>query len=42
MLLITGVTRYLDFKVISGSYVYRKHNIYKVPSTEKEAMTTSK
>lgn len=42
MLLITGVTRYLDFKVISGSYVYRNGSIYKVPSTEGEAMTTSK
>uniref|UniRef100_UPI00398E343A rab GDP dissociation inhibitor beta-like n=1 Tax=Pristiophorus japonicus TaxID=55135 RepID=UPI00398E343A len=38
MLLYTEVTRYLDFKVIEGSYVYKKGKIYKVPSTEKEAL----
>ncbi|KAJ8261797.1 hypothetical protein GJAV_G00158510 [Gymnothorax javanicus] len=41
MLLITQVTRYLDFKVIEGSYVYKKGSIYKVPSTETEALATS-
>ncbi|CAL9683281.1 unnamed protein product [Knipowitschia caucasica] len=38
MLLITQVTRYLDFKVIDGSYVFKGGKIYKVPSTEKEAL----
>ncbi|KAJ8373588.1 hypothetical protein SKAU_G00041680 [Synaphobranchus kaupii] len=38
MLLITQVTRYLDFKVIEGSFVYKKGSIYKVPSTETEAL----
>lgn len=42
MLLITQVTRYLDFKVIEGSFVYKKGNIYKVPSTEAEALASSK
>lgn len=42
MLLITSVTRYLDFKVITGSYVYKNRSIFKVPSTEAEALTTSK
>lgn len=42
MLLITSVTRYLDFKVVMGSYVYKNRSIFKVPSTETEAMTTSK
>ena len=41
MLLITQVTRYLDFKVIEGSYVYKKGSIYKVPSTETEALASS-
>ncbi|XP_023664624.1 rab GDP dissociation inhibitor beta [Paramormyrops kingsleyae] len=41
MLLITQVTRYLDFKVIEGSFVYKKGSIYKVPSTEAEALASS-
>uniref|UniRef100_A0A8D3DA70 Rab GDP dissociation inhibitor n=1 Tax=Scophthalmus maximus TaxID=52904 RepID=A0A8D3DA70_SCOMX len=40
MLLITQVTRYLEFKVVEGSYVYKGGKIYKVPSTETEAMTS--
>lgn len=42
MLLITQVTRYLDFKVIEGSFVYKGGKIYKVPSTETEALASSK
>uniref|UniRef100_A0AAZ3P131 Rab GDP dissociation inhibitor n=1 Tax=Oncorhynchus tshawytscha TaxID=74940 RepID=A0AAZ3P131_ONCTS len=41
MLLITQVTRYLDFKVIEGSFVYKKGAIYKVPVTETEALASS-
>ncbi|XP_069763712.1 rab GDP dissociation inhibitor beta-like [Narcine bancroftii] len=41
ILLYTEVTRYLDFKVVEGSYVYKKSKIYKVPSTETEAFTSS-
>ncbi|XP_028307094.1 rab GDP dissociation inhibitor beta [Gouania willdenowi] len=41
MLLITQVTRYLDFKVIEGSYVYKGGKIFKVPSTETEALSSS-
>ncbi|XP_041819713.1 rab GDP dissociation inhibitor beta [Chelmon rostratus] len=41
MLLITQVTRYLDFKVIEGSFVYKGGKIYKVPSTETEALASS-
>ncbi|KAG7454633.1 hypothetical protein MATL_G00261910 [Megalops atlanticus] len=41
MLLITQVTRYLDFKVIEGSFVYKKGSIYKVPSTETEALASN-
>lgn len=43
LLIHTGVTRYLEFKAIEGSYVYKgsKHAIYKVPSDEKEALATS-
>ncbi|KAJ8245294.1 hypothetical protein GJAV_G00269200 [Gymnothorax javanicus] len=40
MLVLTKVTKYLDFKVIDGSYVYKKGTIHKVPSCESEAMTT--
>lgn len=40
MLLITQVTRYLEFKVIEGSFVYKKGRIYKVPSTETEALAS--
>ncbi|KAM3588173.1 uncharacterized protein V6R79_023457 [Siganus canaliculatus] len=41
MLLITQVTRYLDFKVVEGSYVFKQGKIYKVPSTESEALSSS-
>lgn len=41
MLLYTEVTRYLDFKVIEGSFVYKGVKIYKVPSTEAEALASS-
>lgn len=42
MLYITKVTRYLEFKVIEGSFVYRgaKKSISKVPSTASEALST--
>ncbi|XP_069499423.1 rab GDP dissociation inhibitor alpha-like isoform X2 [Ambystoma mexicanum] len=40
MLLYTEVTRYLDFKVVEGSFVYKSGKIHKVPSTEAEAMTS--
>ncbi|KAK9766508.1 Rab GDP dissociation inhibitor alpha [Basidiobolus ranarum] len=36
----TDVTRYLEFKQISGSYVYGEGKIYKVPSSEVEALTS--
>ncbi|KAN0055864.1 hypothetical protein ACTA71_011751 [Dictyostelium dimigraforme] len=41
MLLHTDVTRYLDFKVVDGSYVYQGGKIQKVPSTDTEALTSS-
>lgn len=37
----TDVTRYLEFRQVAGSYVYRDGKIYKVPSTEMEALTSS-
>lgn len=37
----TDVTRYLDFKQIAGSYVYRDGRIAKVPSNESEAIRSS-
>lgn len=40
MLVYTEVTRYLDFKVVEGSYVYKTGKVYKVPSTEAEASTS--
>ena len=42
ILISTKVTEYLEFKQISGSYVYHKNGkIYKIPSTEYEAVTSS-
>lgn len=43
MLYTTKVTRYLDFKVVDGSYVFKGNSkeIFKVPSSATEAMTTS-
>jgi len=40
LLLHTGVTRYLEFKCIEGSYVYKGNKISKVPSDDKEALTS--
>ncbi|CAG8789098.1 10634_t:CDS:10, partial [Dentiscutata erythropus] len=37
----TDVTRYLEFKQISGSYVYREGKISKVPASEMEALSSS-
>jgi Rab GDP dissociation inhibitor len=41
MLVKTDVTRYLEFKQIAGSYVLRDGKIAKVPSNEREAVTSS-
>ena len=38
MLVHTDVIRYLEFKVVAGSYVFRDGRISKVPSTEMEAV----
>ena len=38
MLVHTDVTRYLEFKQIAASYVFRDGRIAKVPSTEMEAV----
>ncbi|KAK0233049.1 GDP dissociation inhibitor [Armillaria fumosa] len=38
ILVHTDVTRYLEFKQIAGSFVYREGRISKVPSTEMEAV----
>ena len=40
LLIGTGVTRYLEFKCVEGSYVYKGGKVYKVPADEKEALTT--
>ncbi|KAK7493949.1 hypothetical protein BaRGS_00014831 [Batillaria attramentaria] len=40
LLIHTGVTRYLEFKSVEGSYVYKDKKIYKVPADEKEALST--
>ena len=36
----TGVTRYMDFKAVDGSYVLKKNKISKVPATDAEALTS--
>jgi len=38
LLLHTDVTKYLDFKVVDGSYVYKGGYISKVPATDYEAL----
>lgn len=43
LLIHSGVTRYLEFKSVEGSYVFKKGGkIHKVPSNETEALTSSK
>lgn len=42
LLIHTGVTRYIEFKQLEGSYVYKKGgNVFKVPANDKEALATS-
>lgn len=41
LLIYTGVTRYLEFKCLEGSYVCKGNKVYKMPADEKEALTTS-
>ncbi|XP_046839605.1 rab GDP dissociation inhibitor beta-like [Xenia sp. Carnegie-2017] len=42
ILILSGVTRYLEFKQIDGSFVYKSGGkIYKVPANEKEALASS-
>jgi len=39
LLIHTGVTRYLEFKSVEGSFVYKAGGkIHKVPADEKEAL----
>ena len=43
LLIHTGVTRYLEFKSVEGSYVmYKGGSIAKVPADEKEALASGK
>eukprot|EP01136_Pigoraptor_vietnamica_P016812 Opistho-1_new@61165 len=41
MLIITDVTRYLEFKSVEGSYVFKGGKLHKVPVTEKEALASN-
>nr|QBH73826.1 rab gdp-dissociation inhibitor [Liposcelis bostrychophila] len=40
LLIHTGVTRYLEFKSVEGSYVYNSGKISKVPVDQKEALAS--
>ena len=40
LLIHTGVTRYLEFKSVEGSYVYKGGKIFKVPVDEREALAS--
>lgn len=37
ILVHTEVTRYVDFKVIGSSYVYKAGKLHRVPGTDEEA-----
>ncbi|XP_068162625.1 rab GDP dissociation inhibitor beta [Antennarius striatus] len=41
ILLLAQVTRYLEFKVVEGSFVYKGGKVYKVPCTETEALSSN-
>lgn len=41
LLIHTGVTRYLEFKSVEGSYVVKNGKVHKVPADEKEALSSS-
>lgn len=41
LLMYTGVTNYMNFKLVEGSYVYKGAQLYKVPSNETEALSSS-
>nr|XP_019957039.1 PREDICTED: rab GDP dissociation inhibitor beta-like [Paralichthys olivaceus] len=40
ILVHTEVTRYLDFKVVEGSYIYKAGKVHKVPATEEDAQAS--
>jgi len=40
LLIHTGVTRYLEFKSVEGSYVYKTGKISKVPIDQQEALSS--
>lgn len=40
ILMHTKVTRYLDFKLVAGSYVFREGKVSKVPATAAEALSS--
>jgi len=41
LLLKTGVTKYLEFQSVQGSYVYKDKKIHKVPCSKSEALSSS-
>jgi len=41
ILLHTDVTRYLEFKCVDGSFVYRGGKVFKVPANDSEALKSS-
>ncbi|KAK3739041.1 hypothetical protein QZH41_009833 [Actinostola sp. cb2023] len=41
MLVHSGVTKYLEFKSIKGSFVLKSSKVYKVPADDKEALGSS-
>eukprot|EP00897_Mesotaenium_endlicherianum_P008336 jgi/Mesen1/7530/ME000391S06764 len=40
VLIRTDVTKYLSFKAVDGSYVFKQGKIYKVPATDTEALVS--
>ena len=40
ILVHTEVTRYVDFKVVEGSFIYKAGKVHKVPANEEDAQAS--
>ena len=42
LLIVSTVTKYLEFKSVESSYVFYKNKLHKIPATDQEALRTGK